>query len=89
MEIELSPNSIARLADALAPRVAVIIMQKMKKDPMQEEWVDTKTAAAILGIKPNTLRKNYLNRLTHIKSGENKQGGLRFLRSELISTFAK
>lgn len=89
MEIELSPKSISLLADALAPRVAVIIMQKMKNDPTtQAEWVDTKTAARILGCKPNTLRKN-INKYTHIKSGDSKQGHLLFLRAELIPGFAQ
>ncbi|UKK61070.1 helix-turn-helix domain-containing protein [Prevotella communis] len=88
MEIELSPKSISLLADALAPRVAVIIMQKMNEDPMKEEWVDTRTAARILGIKPNTLRKN-IDKYTHVKSGDKRQGHLLFLRSELINAFAK
>ena len=88
MEIELSPQSINRLADALAPRVAVIIMQKMKKNPTQEEWIGTNDAAQILGIKPNTLRKN-VQKYTHIKGGECQQGKLLFLRSDLISNFAK
>lgn len=87
MEVELSPSSIARLADALAPRVAVIMMQKMKSDPTQEEWVDTKTAAQILGIKPATLRKN-LAKYTHIKSGDKQQGNLRFLRADLIPKYS-
>lgn len=88
MNIELSPESIKRLADELAPRVAVIIMQKMKSDPSQDEWVDTNTAASILGIKPDTLRKQ-LNKYTHIKSGDSKQGKLRFHRPSLIEHYAQ
>lgn len=88
MNVDLSKESINRLADALAPRVATIIMQRMKKDPTTEEWVDTKTAAAILGVQPGTLRKNAA-KFTRVKSGEYKQGHVRYLRSELITSFAQ
>lgn len=87
MELELSPKSIARLADALAPRVAKIIRSEIKPKE-EEQWLDTNDAAAILGITPGCLRKNK-DRYPHIKNGGNKQGNLRFLRSSLIESFGK
>ena len=88
MEVELSPKSIARLADALAPRVAKIIRNEMQKPEDVQEWIDTNEAAAILGITPGTLRRQK-RKYPHIKNGDNSQGNLRFLRSSLIETYAK
>lgn len=88
MEVELSPKSIARLADALAPRVAKIIRNEIAKPEDVQEWIDTNEAAAILGITPGTLRRQK-SRYPHIKNGDNSQGNLRFLRSSLIETYAK
>lgn len=86
MEIELSPKSIARLADALAPRVAQIMRKDMKPDA--EEWLDTKEAAALLGISAGHLRR-HKDRYPHIKNGNEKQGNLRFRRSSLIEGYSR
>lgn len=88
MEVELSPKSIQRLADALAPRVAEIISGEIRKPEADTEWVDTNDAAAILGITPRWLRQTK-DRFVHIKNGDNKQGNLRFLRSSLIESYGK
>jgi hypothetical protein len=90
MEVELSPKSIARLADALAPRVAKIIKNEVMK-PMEDanqEWISTKEAALILGMTQGNLRR-CKDKYPHIKNGDNDQGNLRFLRSALIESFAK
>ena len=90
MEVELSPKSIARLADALALRVAKIIKNEVMK-PMEDanqEWISTKEAALILGMTQGNLRRRK-DKYPHIKNGDNNQGNLRFLRSALIETFAK
>lgn len=90
MEVELSPKSIARLADALAPRVAKIIKNEVMK-PMEDanqEWISTKEAALILGMTQGNLRR-CKDKYPHIKNGDNGQGNLRFLRSALIESFAK
>lgn len=88
MEVELSPKSIKRLADALAPRVAEIITGEMKKPKEEQEWLDTNDAAAVLGITPRWLRQRK-DRFVHIKNGDKQQGNLRFLRSSLIENYAK
>lgn len=88
MELELSPSSIARLADALAPRVAKIIKNELGKKNEEQEWICTDEAASILGISSDRMRK-VKDKYPHIKNGSNQQGGLRFLRSALIETFAK
>lgn len=88
MEVELSLKSIERLADALAPRVAKIIKNELKKPEDIQEWIDTKEAAGLLGITPAHLRRRK-DDFPHIKGGGNQQGNLRFLRSSLIQAFAK
>lgn len=88
MEIELSYNSIRRLADELAPRVAKIIKADLKKKEEAEEWVRTSEAAAILGITEEWLRATK-DKYPHIKNGGQKQGNLMFLRSGLIKSYSK
>lgn len=90
MEVELSPKSIARLADALAPRVAKIIRRDILKpvEDANQEWISTKEAALILGMTPGNLRRSK-DKYPHIKNGSNDQGNLRFLRSALLESFAK
>ena len=88
MEIELSNESIKRIADALAPRVAKIIKAELKKKEDAEEWVRTKEAAQILGITERWLRRTKDN-YPHIKNGNNEQGNLMFLKSGLIKTYAQ
>lgn len=89
MEIELSPKSIARLADALAPRVAKIIKNEMmKQEPVDDEWVSTKVAASILGISQDRMRK-IKGKYPHIKNGDKDQGNLRFKRSSLVEHYAQ
>lgn len=88
MNVELSPKSIALLADALAPRVAKIIRNEMNKPEDVQEWIDTNEAAMVLGVTPGHLRRNK-DRYPHIKNGEKQQGNLRFLRSSLIASYAK
>ena len=87
MEIELSYDSIRRLADELAPRVAKIIRNEIRKPEEVQEWIDTNEAAAMLGISPTTLRRKKDN-YPHIKNGDNRQGNLRFLKSSLIEKYA-
>ena len=88
MEYELSPQSIARLADALAPRVAKIIKNELKKPREEQEWICAKEAAMILGISVSRMR-HIKDRFPHIKSGNSAQGSIRFLRSALIENYAK
>lgn len=88
MEVELSQESIRRLALELAPRVAKIIKLDLQKKEMMEEWVRTDEAAAILGISEQWLRATK-NRYPHIKNGNNKQGNLMFLRSGLIKSYSE
>lgn len=88
MEVELSVNSIRRLADELAPRVAKIIRADLQKGGGDEEWVRTADAAKILGVSKHWLRLTK-DRYPHIKNGENGQGQLMFLKSALIKSYAQ
>lgn len=86
MEIELSQESIRRLADELAPRVAKIIIKSGIQN--DDEWVRTSEAAKILGISENWLRLTK-DRYPHVKNGNDSRGQLMFKKSELIKSFAK
>lgn len=92
MELELSPQSLNRLADQLslmvASKVVPIIKAKLAEENQQQEWISTEEAASILGITPKHLRATK-ERYPYIKNGDNPQGGLRFLRSALVENFAK
>lgn len=83
MEIELSPISIIKLAEALAPRVARIIKQQEKEE---EEWITTREAAQILSVSPAWLRRTK-ERYPYIK-GEGQQSQIRFLKSALLKNHA-
>lgn len=82
MEIELSPVSIIKLAEALAPRVARIIKRQSK----EEEWIPTREAAQILSVSPAWLRRTK-ERYPYIK-GEGQQSQIRFLKSALLKNHA-
>jgi len=84
MEIELSQESIRRLADELAPRVAKIIAGIHTDD----EWVRTSEAARILGISEKYMRQ-IKDSYPHIKNGNDSRGKLMFKKSELIKNYAK
>lgn len=86
MEIELTQRTI----DAIAYRAAVIIMQKLKKAQKDRQnppkMVNTREAAAILGITPGRMRQ-IAERFPHIKQGEHKQGKLLFVRDALLENY--
>ena len=92
MELELSPQSLNRLADQLslmvASKVVPIIKAKLAEENRQQEWISTEEAASILGITPKHLRETK-ERYPYIKNGDNPQGCLRFLRSALMESYAK
>ena len=92
MELELSPQSLNRLADQLsvmvASKVVPIIKAKLAEENRLQEWITTEEAAAILGITPKYLRETK-DRYPYIKNGDKPQGCLRFLRSALVENFAK
>lgn len=87
MEIELSPQSIARLADALAPRVALIITNKLDLQPRETDLVTTEEAARILGITPSRMR-HIKDKFPHVKGGNCAQGKLLFKRDGLIKGYS-
>lgn len=63
-------------------------LKAMLADNSQPGLVSTSEAAAILRIKPNTLRKIVCQdpqRYPHIKRGEGRNGRLLFDRSALLS----
>lgn len=72
--VTLSPESVK----AVAREVARLMLQAQAPD-----LVDCNTAAQILGISPNYLRR-IKDRYPHVKRGEGKQARLLFDRNALL-----
>lgn len=68
MEITLDQKTI----DAIAYKMAMIVVKKLREKEVLPELVDTNEAARILCIKPDTLRK-IKDKYPHIKKGEGAQ----------------
>ena len=82
MEIDLSPESIHKLAKTLAPQIARLI-----KHGEFEEWVTTNEAARILGVSPDWMRRTK-DRYPY-KKGEGKNAHILFKKSSLIKTYTQ
>lgn len=83
MEFVLSDRQM----NILASKVASIVVKKMRGERIDEPvLVSCKDAAAIIGWKPDTLRKRK-EYFTYTKLGSHKQGGLYFDRNKLIEEF--
>ena len=75
MEITLSQTSV----EAIAKRVADILLQRQSP-----EWVDTDTAARLLNITPEYLRRTKA-RYRYRKEGVEKQSRLLFDKASLMT----
>ena len=82
MELELSKRQL----DELAHKVAVIVAKRLREQEDTPEMVTTTEAARILGVTPQTMRRNQ-HKYPHVKGGENKQGKLLFVRDALLKNY--
>lgn len=80
MKVELSQNSIEQIAER--------VVQLMKDDMPEGDYVTSSEAASILGISTDRLR-HLKHKFPHVKAGINGQGKLLFLRSGLLGNYVK
>ena len=79
-------EEMEKLAEMTAQRVMekmTAILAKKEEVPSDEEYVDSKEAARLLGLTPNYLR-TMKEKFPHIKVGGNSQGRVLFLKSALL-----
>ncbi len=76
----------------LAEMTASLVLKGLKKekslDHTDEDYIDSKGAAALLGLTPNYLRSQK-DKYPHIKVGNTNQGRILFKRSELLANYIK
>ena len=84
-------NEIESLIEATAQRTATKVVEQLKgivriPGNEDEEYVDSKTAAQILGVTPSYLRV-IKNKFPYKKVGTRTQGKILFLRSGLLQSY--
>ena len=85
--MEITKKERAQLIDDIANAVIKKLSNKKKlANEEQDEWVTTKEAAELLHVSDRYLR-HIKDRFPHVKSGENGQGCLRFLKKGLLSNY--
>lgn len=84
--MELTQKEYRKLIMDVGDEVMRRLNKKLDLNVEKEDWVTTKEAAAILHCSPKHVRVNKDN-YVHTKSGDNKQGQLRFLRSALLEHY--
>ena len=80
--------------EMVAERTANIVLKKLAEignssSPRQnvnEEWVDTKSAAQIIGVTPNYMR-SIKDQFTYRKVGGTERGRVLFNRQELVNYY--
>jgi len=87
----MKKSEIESLIQATAQRTATMVVEQLKgivriPGEEDEEYVDSKTAAKILGVTPNYLRA-IKNNFQHKKVGSSTQGKILFLRSGLLQSY--
>lgn len=79
-----------RLVEMTAQRTASILFDQLKGivriPEEEEEYVDVKEAARILGLAPSYLRSQR-RKFPHKKVGSNTQGRILFLKSGLFQSY--
>lgn len=86
-------NEIESLIEATAQRTAAKVVEQLKgivriPGNEDEEYVDAKEAARILGLAPSYVRSQR-HRFPHKKVGNSNQGRLLFLKSGLLKNYVK
>lgn len=81
MDIQLSKKQM----ETIAQMTADIIMKKINPQE-QQELVNTKEAARILGVSEWYIRK-IKDRFPHVKAGNNGQGRILFYKKSLLPIY--
>lgn len=78
------------LAELVAKKSVAMIMAQVgnNKSSDDDEYVDSKEAARILGVTPNYIR-SMKDKFPHKKIGSHQQGRILFRRSELLKNYVK
>ena len=78
------------LAELLSDKVADKVLKRLGKVPVdaQDEMVDSKEAARMIGVSPAYMRQ-LKDRIPHVKAGQHKQGRILFRKADVISAFIK
>lgn len=78
------------LAELLSDKVADKVLKRLGKMPVdaQDEMVDSKEAARMIGVSPAYIRQ-LKDRIPHVKAGQHKQGRIFFRKADVISAFIK
>jgi len=91
----MKKDEMEKLAEKIAQRAANIMLEKLTGKYKVEipgvdndEYVDSKEAARMLGLTPNYLR-TMKDKFPHVKVGDNRQGRILFKRSELLTNYTK
>ncbi len=83
MDIQLSERDMT----TIATKVTNMLLRKLRgNEEPQTEMVGVKEAARILGISEGRMR-DIKDRFPHIKSGNNQQGRILFVRSALLENY--
>ena len=77
----------------LAEMTASLVLKGLQKEKSLDhtddnDYIDSKEAAALLGLTPNYLRSQK-DKYPHIKVGNTNQGRILFKRSELLANYIK
>ena len=88
----MKKTEIESLIEATAQRTAMKVVEQLKGivriQGEEEEYVDAKEAARILGLAPSYVRSQR-HRFPHKKVGNSNQGRLLFLKSGLLQNYVK
>lgn len=83
MDIQLSERDMT----TIATKVTNMLLRKLKEsEEPPTEMVGVKEAARILGISEGRMR-DIKDRFPHIKSGNNQQGRILFVRAALLKNY--
>lgn len=83
MDVQLSERDMT----TIATKVTNMLLRKLKEsEEPPTEMVGVKEAARILGISEGRMR-DIKDRFPHIKSGNNQQGRILFVRAALLENY--
>ena len=84
----MGTKEMKKIAEITASLVLEGLKGQIPTESKDDEYIDSKEAARLLGLTPNYLRAQK-DRFPHIKVGNNSQGRILFKKSELMSCYTK
>lgn len=86
----MKKHEINMLAELISDKVADKVMKRLGKTTIdaQDEMVDSKEAAKMIGVCPAYMRQ-LKDRIPHVKVGQHKQGRILFKKADVINAFIK